>query len=278
VRAPARLRDAAAAVELFAAANFAFLALDIFLAHSVNDFARWEEWVPFALSLAAAPLLLLSFLAGGFRPGGARAARSLGLAVGAAAIAVGISGLLLHLDSAFFERQTIANLVYTAPFAAPLAFAGLGLLVVLDRLVDSREPDWPRWVLLLALGGFLGNLGLSLADHAQNGFFRKTEWIAVAGAAMAVGFLATALFARADRRFLRSCLAVMAVEAAVGAAGFLFHLGGNLGNPGRTLWDRFLYGAPIFAPLLFADLAVLASIAIGATLARNRVEPPAARP
>jgi len=268
MRVPRRFRSAAAAVEIFAAANFAFLALDIFVAHSVNGFARWEEWIPFGFSLAAAPLLLGSFLAGGFRPGGPPAARGIGLAVGAAAIAVGISGLLLHLDSAFFERQTLANLVYTAPFVAPLAFAGLGLLVVLDRLADSGDPDWPRWVLLLALGGFAGNLVLSLADHAQNGFFRKTEWIAVAGAAFAVGFLSIALFARADRRFLRSCVAVMAGEAAIGAAGFVFHLRGNLANPGRTLWDRFLYGAPIFAPLLFANLAVLAVIALGTMLSR----------
>jgi len=267
VRVPARYRSAAAAVELFAAANFAFLALDIFLAHSVNEFARWEEWIPFGFSIAAAPLLLASFLAGGFRPRGARAARALGLAVGAAAVAVGVSGLLLHLDSAFFERQTLANLVYTAPFAAPLAFTGLGLLVLLDRLVEAAEPEWARWVLLLALGGFVGNLGLSLADHAQNGFFRKTEWIAVAGAAFAVGFLATALFARSDRRFLRACLGVMALEAAVGVAGFLLHLRGNLEGAGRTLWDRFLYGAPIFAPLLFANLAILAAIAIATMLA-----------
>jgi len=267
VRVPARYRSAATAVELFAAANFAFLALDIFLAHSVNEFARWEEWIPFGFSIAAAPLLLASFLAGGFRPRGARAARALGLAVGAAAVAVGVSGLLLHLDSAFFERQTLANLVYTAPFAAPLAFTGLGLLVLLDRLVEAAEPEWARWVLLLALGGFVGNLGLSLADHAQNGFFRKTEWIAVAGAAFAVGFLATALFARSDRRLLRACLGVMAIEAAVGVAGFLLHLRGNLEGPGRTLWDRFLYGAPIFAPLLFANLAILASIGLRGLIA-----------
>jgi hypothetical protein len=267
MRVPRRFRSAAAAVEIFAAANFAFLALDIFVAHSVNGFARWEEWIPFGFSLAAAPLLLLSFLAGGFRPGGPRAARALGLGIGTAAVAVGVSGLLLHLDSAFFARQTLANLVYTAPFVAPLAFAGLGLLVVLDRLMDAADPDWPRWVLLLALGGFVGNLGLSLADHAQNGFFRKTEWIPVGGAAFAVGFLACGLFARRDRRFLGSCIAVMAGEAAIGAAGFLLHLRGNLRGPGRTLWDRFLYGAPIFAPLLFANLAVLAAIGLWGLIA-----------
>jgi len=261
MRIPA-LRNRTAAAELFAAANFGFLAVDIFVAHSVNGFARWEEWAPFAFSLAAAPLLLVSFLRGGagLRPGGAR---RLGLMVGAISVAVGVAGLLFHLDSAFFARQTLKNLVYTAPFAAPLAYAGLGLLVLLDRLVDDPS-EWARWVLFLALGGFAGNVALSLADHAQNGFFRESEWIAVAAAAFAVGFLAVATVGRSEAPFLRLCRAVMAAEAVVGLLGFGLHLRANLGNPGRTFGDRFLYGAPIFAPLLFANLAVLAMIGLAA--------------
>ena len=64
------------------------------------------------------------------------------MAVGWGSIVVGIAGALLHLDSAFFEEQTLKNLVYTAPFAAPLAYTGLGFLLLLDRMVDSRTPDW----------------------------------------------------------------------------------------------------------------------------------------
>ena len=261
MRVPA-LRNPAAAAELFAAANFGFLAVDIFVAHSVNAFARWPEWIPFAFSIAAAPLQLLSLLLGGAgrRPGGAR---RLGLSIGAASVAVGVAGLLFHLDSAFFARQTLKNLVYTAPFAAPLAYTGLGLLVLLDRLAeDARE--WSRWVLLLALGGFAGNVALSLADHAQNGFFRESEWIAVAAAAFGVGFLAVAVFGRSEARFVKLCGAAMAAEAAVGLLGFVFHLRANLARPGRAIWDRFLYGAPIFAPLLFANLALLAAIGLAA--------------
>lgn len=263
MRRPAALHRREAAVELFAAANFGFLALDIFLAHSVNAFERWEEWIPFAFSLLAAPLLLVSLLAGGAAPAAraGRGARALGMAVGGAAIAVGVAGLLLHLDSAFFARQTLRNLVYTAPFAAPLAYAGLGLLVLLDRLVDDPS-EWARWVVLLALGGFAGNVALSLADHAQNGFFRRSEWIGVAAAAFAVGFLASAVLFPGDRRFARACLALMAGETGVGVLGFLLHLQANLARSGRSLWERFLYGAPVFAPLLFVNLALLAAIGL----------------
>src|SRR5271157_5447255 len=45
-----------------------------------------------------------------------RLARTIGLAVGWGSIAVGIAGLLWHLEGDFFQEQTIKNLVYTAPF------------------------------------------------------------------------------------------------------------------------------------------------------------------
>ncbi len=45
-------------VEWFAAGNLGFLALDVYLAHSVNEFRHPAEWVPVVFS-ALAPLLLL---------------------------------------------------------------------------------------------------------------------------------------------------------------------------------------------------------------------------
>ena len=36
----------------------------------------------------------------------------------------------------------------------------------------------------------------------------------------------------------------------------------DLRSPAGSLWDRFLYGAPLFAPLLFADLATLAALGL----------------
>jgi hypothetical protein len=43
----------------------------------------------------------------------------------------------------------------------------------MNRMVAAGTVEWGRWVLLLALGGFAGNLVLSLCDHAQNGFFDR---------------------------------------------------------------------------------------------------------
>ena len=50
---------AAKLLDFFILANLAFLALDVFLAHSVNAFAHSAEWIPFYFSLGASVLLAL---------------------------------------------------------------------------------------------------------------------------------------------------------------------------------------------------------------------------
>lgn len=245
-------------VEAFVIANLGSLAGDVYIAHSVNAFERKAEWIPFVASLTAPVLLLAGAALGG------KAWRWIGHLVAWCSISVGVAGMIFHLQSHFFEEQTIRNLVYTAPFIAPLAYTGIGLLLILDRMVDAATLEWAQWVVFLALGGFAGNFVLSLADHAQNGFYNRSEWIAVVAAALAVAFLLVLVLRPSDRVLLRSCIAVMLLEIIVGLAGFALHLRANLHQAGPNIWERFLYGAPIFAPLLFPNLAVLALIGIWA--------------
>ena len=248
------------AVEVFIIANLGFLALDVWVAHSVNRFERQPEWLPFYFSLAAPVFLLAAAILWNALP---RVARGLGFFVGWTSTIIGIAGMVFHLQSHFFEQETIRNLVYTAPFVAPLAYAGLGMLIILDRMVDSASLEWVQWILFLALGGYAGNFVLSLADHAQNGFFNRMEWIPVVAAALGCAFLLMAVIYPLDVSLRRATSWVLALEVLTGIAGFAFHLGANLGQQG-SLWERFLYGAPIFAPLLFANLAILAAIGLWA--------------
>jgi hypothetical protein len=260
-------------VELFAVANLAFLAVDVAIAHAVNAFEHRAEWIPVAFSLVGTAALLIAMTWGGVRPVrpgselpgpravGQRAARRLEMAVGLGSVAVGVAGLLLHLQSQFFRAATLKSLVYTAPFVAPLAYAGIGLLLLLDRMVAGDTVEWARWVTLLALGGFLGNFILCLCDHAQNGFFQPAEWIGVIAAAVAVGILAAILVIPDNRPLLGLGSAIMLAQAGVGILGAFLHVRADLSQPVGTLGERFLYGAPAFAPLLFADLAVLAVLA-----------------
>lgn len=247
------------AVEAFALFNLGFLAIDVWFAHEVNRFAHPQEWAPVVFS-ALAPLVLLPGLVGGryLSPRG----KVIGLIVGAASIVVGVAGLIFHLESSFFVRQTLRHLVYSAPFVAPLSYVGLGLLLVLNRLERADRPAWGRWVVLLALGGFVGNFVLSLLDHAQNGFFRKSEWIPVFAAAYAAAFLVPVALGERRRRYLLLCAWVLLAQAVVGVAGSALHLSADLSASSESLHDRLVYGAPVFAPLLFADLALLGAIGI----------------
>jgi hypothetical protein len=52
--------------------------------------------------------------------------------------------VILHLDSQFFYERTLRSLTYAAPFAAPLAYAGLGLLLIANRLVHPQAAEWPQ--------------------------------------------------------------------------------------------------------------------------------------
>jgi hypothetical protein len=246
-------------VEAYVTLNIGFLTLDIYLAHSVNQFRRREEYVPLFFS-AIAPLVLLLALA--LRQRAPRAWKALGYLVGWTSILLALSGVIFHLDSHFFYERTIRSLTYSAPFAAPLAYAGLGILLIMSRMVDPESSDWAQWVLLLTLGGFAGNFVFTLTDHAGNGFFNRLEWAPVWASGIAIGFLTVPILMKVSRRFIDLCAVVLLLEAVVGVWGFVLHAGTNLRGPSVHAFDNFIYGAPPLAPLLFPNLMVLGLIAI----------------
>jgi hypothetical protein len=247
-------------VELFALFNLAGLAPDIFLAHKTNFFRHRTEYIPLAFSVAS-PILLIPTVVLLVR-GKLKWWRALGYIVGWGSVLIGVAGLVLHLESQFFQLWTLSSLVYAAPFAAPLAYTGIGLLLIMNRMVDADGMEWPLWVIFLANGGFAGNFIFSVTDHAQNGFYHPSEWIPVCSSALAVGFMIVPLVMRVSRAFLRLCALLMLLQAAVGLLGFGLHLRADIHGMGPTLLDRIIYGAPIFAPMLFPDLVLLAFIGL----------------
>jgi len=252
-------------VELFVTTNLAILAADIYIAHSVNHFQKAAEYVPLYFSIGApvvlAVVILLRWIGRFEAPW-----RDVGYMIGCLSILVGLGGVLYHLESRFFLDRTLKSLTYAAPFAAPLAYTGLGFLLLTNRMVNARSAEWARWVIFLALGGFFGNFVLSLTDHASNGFFARTEWIPVISSALATGFLIVPLVLTVTRRFLDVCLIVMLTQALVGILGFGFHVQANLVGPGHDLFDKLVNGAPPMAPLLFPNLVGLALIGMWALL------------
>lgn len=254
------LRQPRTWVELFALFNLGGLAPDIFLAHSTNEFHSRAEWIPLVFSLAAPVILLPAIWA--LAKGKMFLWRGLGNFTGWVSVLIGVVGLVLHLKSQFFQQWTLASLVYTAPFAAPLAYTGIGLLLILNRSVDADSREWAEWVVFLALGGFAGNFIFSVTDHAQNGFFRQIEWIPVVASALAVGFLTVPLVVRVKRSFFTLGFALLALQVFVGLAGFALHLQADWHAAGRDLFEKAVHGAPVFAPLLFPNLALLGGIGL----------------
>lgn len=252
-------------VELFVTINLAILAADIYIAHSVNHFQKAPEYIPLYFSIGApvvlAVVIVLRWMGHFEAPW-----RDVGYMVGWLAILVGLGGVLYHLGSRFFLDRTLKSLTYAAPFAAPLAYTGLGFLLLMNRMVNSRTAEWARWVIFLALGGFFGNFVLSLTDHASNGFFVKIEWVPVISSALATGFLIVPLVLTVTRRFMDVCLVVMVTQAMVGVLGFWFHIQANLTGPGYSLFERLVNGAPPIVPLLFPNLVGLALIGMWALL------------
>jgi hypothetical protein len=252
-------------VEFFVTANLAILAADIYIAHSVNHFQKAAEYIPLYFSICA-PLVLAGVIALRWVWRVQAPWRDVGYLIGWLAVLVGLGGVLYHLESRFFLDRTLKSLTYAAPFAAPLAYSGLGFLLLMNRMVSSRSAEWARWVIFLALGGFVGNFVLSLTDHASNGFFAKTEWIPVISSAFATGFLIVPLLLGVTRRFLDACMFVMLGQALVGVLGFYFHMRANLVEPGHNIFDRLVNGAPPMAPLLFPNLVGLALIGLWALI------------
>jgi hypothetical protein len=138
----------------------------------------------------------------------------------------------------------------------------------MNRMVDPETIEWAQWVLLLALGGFIGNFVLSLADHAGNAFFNPVEWVPVVASAIAVGFLAAPLITDVSRQYVKVCAAILVLEAGVGLWGFVLHAAANLGGPSVHPVENFIYGAPPMAPLLFPNLMVLGVIGLWQLRAR----------
>jgi Na+-translocating ferredoxin:NAD+ oxidoreductase RnfA subunit len=246
-------------IEAFIVFNLAGLALDIVLAHSENHFRRSTEYIPLVFSIVAVPSLAALLAVRRRLPA---VWRDVGYLIGWCGVTIGIAGLVLHLDSRFFYERTIRSLTYAAPFAAPLAFTGLGLLLISNRMVDPSSIDWPRWMLLLSVGGFIGNFVFSLTDHAMNGFYNPLEWIPVVTSAMAVGWLLVPVVMPVRAAYLKACAYVVAIQAAVGLVGFALHAASILRQPAGGIIERLSGGAPLMAPLLFPNLSILALVAL----------------
>lgn len=267
---------------LMAAANEFFLAVDIYLAHSISGTITRFEWIPIVFGPVAALMLLM---AGVLATRRRETASVLATVVFAASILVGLVGAYLHwiraiLPSALPGAQvSIPLLVWAPPILGPLTFSLVGILGISAAWIESppdsgnltlvgrRRMSLPysktRAYLFLVGLGCLATVISSVLDHARTGFANPWLWVptlvGVFGVAVAVGL---GMMERPPRAEIATYVAAMLALVALGLLGAWLHVQSNLTAQGTFVGERFLRGAPALAPLLFANMGVIGLIAL----------------
>ncbi|HEX9922216.1 MAG TPA: hypothetical protein VGD99_06115 [Anaerolineae bacterium] len=269
-------------VLLMIAINQIFLGIDTFLAHGANQTIRPNEWVPILFGPVAGGLLLLAGLIALRRRSLATVIASLTLL---ASIIVGLLGAYLHLERGILptaplgERISVDLLVWAPPILGPLIFSLVGILGISAAWIE----DPPDSGILVVWGGrrlqlpyaktqaYFYIVGLaalatvisSVLDHARLNFADPWLWLpAVAGIFSTVAAVMLGTIDRPTRADLIIYTGAMLLLMGVGVIGAVLHVEANLIAQGTIVPERFLQGAPVLAPLLFANVGLLGLIVL----------------
>ena len=267
---------------LLAAFNQVFIALDIYLAHSINGTLKPNEWIPILYGAAAGIALLAA---------GAVALRHRALATRLAnfvfilGIVVGLLGAWFHLnrtvllDSGLLSSQAVNTLIWAPPVIGPLFFILISVLGISAAWVESpvdsgrlrffgsRQLQMPysktRAYMLITAIFILATLISSVLDHARLGFGNAWVWLPVAAALF--GFT-TSLFLGIVKTPGSGDVAThafaMILLIATGGVGFVLHADASMTSAGLIVVERFLRGSPALAPLLFCNVGVMGLLAM----------------
>jgi hypothetical protein len=267
---------------LMAAINEIFLGIDIYLAHSISDTIKWNEWIPIIFAPIAGALLLLAGILA-FR----RRALATLIATGIllASIVVGLLGDYFHLMRAILpaapagEQVTVNLLVWGPPLLAPLMFALVGLIGISaawiedpsdsgililpgDRRLHLPYSKTRAYFFMIGMGT-LATVISSVLDHARTHFANPWLWLPTAAGILGIiVILGIATLDKPRRADLVVYLVTMLILIIVGVIGAFLHIGTNLIAEGTILGERFIHGAPFLAPLLFSNMGALGLVVL----------------
>jgi len=270
------------AMLLLTAFMLVMLGVDTYLAHSISGTIRTGEWIPILFGPAAGALLGLAGLVALRKRMAANIAATV---VFLASVAVGVLGSYYHLVRAVVsaapagQQLTAAILLYAPPILGPLTFALVAVLG-LSAAWQEEEVDSGRlrlfgglrlkmplsktraYFLLVALFN-LATLISSVIDHARTNFENPWLWLpTIAGAFATLVSLFIALAEKPGRGDLAVFVAAMLLMMAVGAVGAVLHVLTNRTGQGAVIIERMIRGAPVLAPLLFANMGLLGLIVL----------------
>jgi hypothetical protein len=177
------------------------------------------------------------------------------------------------------QRVTLPLLVWAPPILGPSMFAMVGLLGISAaweedpadsgtlKLLFGRRLHLPysktrAYLFIVGLGSLVTLLS-SVLDHARTGFENPWLWAPVAAGVMgAVAPVVVAAIDRPTRADVFGYVLAMGLMIAVGVTGAVLHVNDNLTSGSQFVAERFVRGAPILGPLLFANLGGLGLVAI----------------
>jgi len=263
---------------LMAAVNEIFLGVDTFLAHSLSGTIRPFEWTPIIFGpVAGVVLLLAGALALKRRP----LATVLASLVFIASIIVGGLGAYFHIARTIPRGQvaTLDFFFWAPPVLGPLAFALVGILGISAAWIEN-PPDsgtlellgGRRWRLpysktqayffMISLGILIALISSAL-DHARIRFENPWLWLPLAVGIF--GMVVAAMLGAINhptRTDLWTYTGAMVALVLVGLIGATLHVRADLVGQVSIIPERFLRGAPVLAPMLFANMGLLGLIVL----------------
>lgn len=243
---------------LYLSINYLIVFLDVLIAHALNRFFPYYEWIPIIFSPIAALSAILLFIKP--KPG---ITKTINLMTNITGVLIGILGFGFHLQAASAGNiVSFSGLTSGNPVFAPLAFValgGIGLLTTLDDHPNLRTYDLTqktRWLLLTTSFWFLATALVAYFDHARTGFTNYFTWIPVYMGIFAAIVLLLQAYSPPEHGLSILLGTTMILSVIVGLLGFAFHLSTDLAGRGSIQWSRIFYQAPGLVPLLFCDLGI----------------------
>lgn len=268
---------------LVAAVNEIFLGIDIYIAHSISGTIRSPyEWIPIIFGPVAGGMLLVAGLIAIRRRFLANLIATL---VFFSSSVVGVMGTYFHLRRALLltapaGQQITTNLLeWAPPLLGPLTFilvailgisaawqenpAGSGELLLLSSK-KIKMPTSKTQIYFFMTGLFiLATVLSSVLDHARTNFANPWLWMpTIVGIFATAVTIAMGLFDRLEKTDLLTYLVTMGLLVVTGLTGAGLHIARNLTSQGAIVGERFLRGAPLLAPLLFANMGLLGLIVL----------------
>jgi len=242
----------------FMALNFLLTGIDVLIAHSQNNFFRWE-----LIPLIFSPLAVLAVLAQLVFQHNIVVKRTFQTTMWVG-VAVGLVGTLLHLAGNATSNQVSLNrlLVTGSPIAAPIAFAGISCYALASAHYSGTTR---RSKLLVFVGlGFLGAVIAAFLDHARLGFVSSYTLIPLVSGTLATLICFHMAYGHANphKTETYTCFSILILNLLVGLLGLGFHLAGNLAGTQSIVWARMMYRNPLLGPLLFSNLALLGGLSL----------------